>query len=64
MGIIILFDDMLQRKKTNIANNYEIIKGLRRYIKDYSNIQNYELYNVHLWDKYFVYTVALNIKKI
>lgn len=64
MAIIILFDDLLQRKKTNIANAYEMIKGLKRYIIDYSNIDKYDIYNIYLWDKYYVYAVALNIKKI
>lgn len=64
MGSIILFDDMLQRKKTNIANAYEMIKGLKKYIKDYSNINEYDIYHVHLWDEYYAYAVALNIKKI
>ena len=64
MAIIILFDDMLQRKKTNIANAYEKIKGLKKYIVDYSNINEYDIYNIYLWDKYYVYAVALDIKKI
>ena len=64
MAIIILFDDMIQRKKTNIANAYEMIKGLKKYIIDYSNIDEYDIYNIYLWDKYYVYAVALDIKKI
>ena len=64
MSIIILFDDMLQRKKTNLANAYEIIKGLKKYINDYSNINEYDIYNIYLWDKYYVYAVLMNIKKI
>ena len=64
MAIIILFDDMFQRKKTNLANMYEMIKGLKRYIIDYSNIDEYDINNIHLWDEYYVYAVALSIKKI
>lgn len=64
MAIIILFDDMIQRKKTNIANAYEMIKGLKKYIIDYSNIDEYDIYNIYLWDEYYVYAVALDIKKI
>ena len=64
MAIIILFDDIIQRKKTNLANACEMIKGLKQYIIDYSNIENYDIYNIYLWDKYYVYAVALNIKKI
>lgn len=64
MAIIILFDDMIQRKKTNIANAYEMIKGLKKYIIDYSNIDEYAIYNVYLWNEYYVYAVALGIKKI
>lgn len=64
MGGIILFDDMLQRKKTNIANEYEKIKGLKKYIIEYSNIKEYDISNIYLWDQYYVYAVALNIKKI
>lgn len=62
-GVIIIFDDMLQRKKTNIANTYEMVKGLKRYIKDYSSIDEYGMEQIYLWDKYYVYAVALNIKK-
>ena len=40
MGIIILFDDMIQRKKTNIANAYEMLQGLKKYIIHYSNISD------------------------
>lgn len=64
MAIIILFDDMIQRKKTNIANAYEMIKGLKKYIIDYSNIDEYDIYHIYLWDEYYVYAVALDIKKI
>ena len=64
MAIIILFDDMIQRKKTNLANACEMIKGLKKYIIDYSNINEYDLYNIYLWDEYYVYAVALNIKNI
>lgn len=64
MAVIILFDDMLQRKKLNLANGCEMIKGLKKYIIDYSNIKEYDLYNIFLWDEYYVYAVALNIKKI
>ena len=64
MAIIIIFDDMIQRKKTNLANACEIIKGLKKYIIDYSNINEYDIYNIYLWDEYYVYAVALNIKKI
>ena len=64
MAIIILFDDMIQRKKTTIANAHEMIKGLKKYIKDYSNIDEYDIYNIYLWDEYYVYAVALNIKCI
>lgn len=64
MAIIILFDDRIQRKKTNIANVCEMIKGLKKYIIDYSNIDEYDIYNIYLWDEYYVYAVALNIKKI
>ena len=64
MAIIILFDDMIQRKKTNLANACEIIKGLKKYIIDYSNIDEYDIYNIYLWDEYYVYAVALNIKHI
>ena len=55
---------MIQRKKTNIANAYEMIKGLKKYIIDYSNIDEYDIYNIYLWDEYYVYAVALDIKKI
>lgn len=61
MGVIILFDDMLQRKKTNLANTYEMIKGLKRYIMDYSNLKEYDIDNIYLWDEYYVYAVALDI---
>ena len=64
MAIIILFDDMIQRKKTNLANACEMIKGLKKYIIDYSNINEYDIYNIYLWDEYYVYAVALNIKHI
>ena len=64
MAIIIIFDDMLQRKKTNLANACEMIKGLKKYIIDYSNINEYDIYNIYLWDEYYVYAVALNIKHI
>ena len=64
IAIIILFDDMIQRKKTNIANAYEMIKGLKKYIIDYSNLDEYDIYNIYLWDRYYVYAVALDIKKI
>ena len=64
MAIIILLDDMLQRKKTNLANTCEMIKGLKKYIMDYSNIDEYDIDKVYLWEKYYVYAVALNIKKI
>lgn len=64
MAIILLFDDMIQRKKTNLANACEIIKGLKKYIIDYSNIDEYDIYNIYLWDEYYVYAVALNIKHI
>lgn len=64
MAIIILFDDMIQRKKTNLANACEMIKGLKKYIIDYSNIDEYNIYNIYLWDEYYVYAVALNIKQI
>lgn len=64
MAIIILFDDMIQRKKTNIANTYEMIKGLKRYIIDYSNIDEYDIQNIYLWHEYYVYAVALGIKKV
>lgn len=64
MATIILFDDMLQRKKTNLANTCEMIKGLKRYIIDYSSIAEYDLSNVYLWDEYMVYAVALSIKNV
>lgn len=64
MAIIIIFDDMLQRKKTNLANACEMIKGLKKYIIDYSNINEYDIYHIYLWDEYYVYAVALNIKHI
>lgn len=64
MGIIILFDDMIQRKKTNIANAYEMLQGLKKYIIHYSNIDKYDLDTIYLWDEYYVYAVAINIKKI
>lgn len=64
MAIIILFDDMLQRKKTNLSNTYEMVKGLKRYILDYSNIDKYDIHTLYLWEEYYVYAVALNIKKI
>ena len=64
MALIILLDDMLQRKKTNLANTCEMIKGLKKYIIDYSNIDEYDIDKVYLWEKYYVYAVALNIKKI
>ncbi len=64
MSVIILFDDMIQRKKTNIANVYEMIKGLRKYIIDYSNIDEYDIYNIYLWNEYYAYAIALDIKKI
>ena len=63
MAIIMIFDDMLQRKKTNLANACQMVKGLRNYIIDYSNINEYNLNNVHLWDEYYVYAVAFNIIK-
>ena len=55
---------MIQRKKTNLVNACEMIKGLKKYIIDYSNINEYDLYNIYLWDEYYVYAVALNIKHI
>ena len=55
---------MLQRKKTNLANASEMIKGLKKYINDYSNISEYDLRHIYLWNKYYVYAVAMNIKKI
>ena len=64
IAVIVLFDDMLQRKKTNISNAYEMVKGLKKYIKDYSNISEYNLTSFLLWDYYYVYAVALGIKKI
>ena len=64
MAIIILFDDMLQRKKTNLANAYEMIKALKRYIIDYSNINDYDIYQIYLWNEYYVYAVSLDVKKI
>ena len=64
MAIIIIFDDMIQRKKTNLANACEMIKGLKKYIIDYSNINKYDIYNIYLWDEYYVYAVALNIKHV
>ena len=64
MAIIIIFDDMIQRKKTNLANACEMIKGLKKYIIDYSNINKYDIYNIYLWDEYCVYAVALNIKHV
>lgn len=64
MGAVIVFDDIVQRKKTKLANATEMIKGLKRYIQDYSNIDEYDLYNVNLWDEYYIYAIALGIKKI
>ena len=64
MASIIIFDDMLQRRKTNLANACAVIKGLKRYISDYSNIKEYDIDNVYLWDYYYVYAVALGIKKV
>lgn len=64
MAIIILFDDMLQRKRTNLANASEMIKGLKKYINDYSNISDYDLRHIYLWNKYYVYAIAMHIKKI
>lgn len=55
---------MLQRKRTNLANASEMIKGLKKYINDYSNISEYDLRHICLWNKYYVYAVAMNIKKI
>lgn len=49
MAIIIIFDDMIQRKKTNLANACEMIKGLKKYIIDYSNINKYDIYNIYLF---------------
>lgn len=64
IACIIIFDDMLQRKKTNLANAYQMIKGLKQYIIDYSNIKEYGIDKIYLWDEYYVYAVALNINKI
>ncbi len=41
-----------------------MIKGLMKYIIDYSNINEYDIYNIYLWNKYYVYAVAMHIKKI
>jgi len=64
MATIILFDDMLQRKTTSLANAYEMTRGLQKYIKKYSNINEYDLCSVYLWDQYYSYAVAFNIKKL
>ena len=64
MGIVIIFDDMLQRKNTKLANACEMIKGLKKYIQDYSNIDQYDLYNVNLWNRYYIYAIVLGINKI
>lgn len=64
MAIIILFDDISQRKKTNLATAYEMIKALKKYIIAYSNIDEYDIYNIYLWEEYYVYAVAMNIKKL
>ncbi len=64
IAVIILFDDTLQRKKTKLANATEMIKGLRRYIIDYSNIKEYDLERVYLWDEYYIYAIVLNVKKL
>lgn len=64
MGVIIIFDDMIQRRKTNLANVSEMIKGLRKYILEYSNIKEYDIDRVHIWDEYYVYGISLKIKKI
>ena len=64
MAVIILFDDMMQRSKTSLANAYEMINGLNNYIHEYSNINEYDICSVYLWDEYYSYAVAFNIKKI
>ena len=38
------------------------LKGLKNYIKDYSNIKDYGTENINLYDEYVVYAVILDIK--
>lgn len=63
MAVIILFDDMMQRSKTSLANTYQMVKGLKNYINEYSNISEQDICNVYLWDEYYAYAVAFDIKK-
>lgn len=38
------------------------LSGLKKYIKDYSNIRNNGIENLNLFDEYVIYTIIFNIK--
>ncbi len=62
--ILIYIDDKLLRVQGKNGEVIEKALGLKRYIRDFSNIKKYSLEHVHIWDEYYIYSIALGINKV
>lgn len=62
--ILIYMDDKFLRVKGKNGEVIEKALGLKRYIRDFSNIKEYGLEYLNLWDEYYIYSIALGMNKI
>lgn len=62
--ILIYIDDKIIIVKGQNGQVVDKALGLKRYIQDFSNIKNYKLESMQLWDEYYIYSIALGINKV
>lgn len=62
--LLIYVDNNIIRVKGKNGEVVEKALGLKRYIKDFSNIKEYSLEYLNLWDEYYIYSIALGMNKV
>jgi uncharacterized membrane protein len=62
--LLIYTDNKMLRIKGNNGEVIEKALGLKRYIKDFSNMKKYNLDSINIWDEYYIYSIALGINKV
>jgi uncharacterized membrane protein len=64
LGIIMLFSSIARsRESQERLDAHERWNAFKRFIKDFSRLEDGQLESIHLWEHYFVYAVTLGISK-
>jgi len=62
-GLLVLYKNQATKLLPEGAARLREVRGLKQYLNDYSLLKDAEPQAVHLWEKYFVYGLALGVSK-